>query len=54
MVKKTKQMPGAIILWIGNRTEIIIKHCINPSGSCLLDTLSNVVELEKKEKADKG
>lgn len=54
MVKKAKQMPGMITLWIENRTEIIIKHSINPSGSRHLDIPSNVVELEKKEKTDKG
>lgn len=54
MVKKANQMPGMITLWIGDRTEIIIKHYINPSGSCLLDSPNNVVKLEKKEKADKG
>lgn len=53
MVKKAKQMTGMITLWIGNRTEIIIKRYINPSGSCLMDALS-IVELEQKEKADKG
>lgn len=53
MVKKAKQMTGMITLRIGNRTEIIIKRYINPSGSCLMDALSNV-ELEQKEKAEKG
>lgn len=41
-------MPGTITLWVGNRTEIITKHYINPSGSCLLDALSNV-ELGKRK-----
>lgn len=53
MVKKAKEITGMITLQIGNRTEIIIKGCINPSGSCLMDALSNV-ELEQKEQADKG
>lgn len=53
MVKKAKQMTGMITPQIGNRTEIIIKCCINPSDSCLMDALSNV-ELEQKEKAEKG
>lgn len=53
MGKKAKEMTGMITLQIGNRTEIVIKGCINPLGSCLTDALSNV-ELEQKEKADRG
>lgn len=53
MVKKAKRMTGMITLQIGNGREIIIKRYINPSGSCLMDALS-IVELEQKEKADKG
>lgn len=41
--KKINKMLGIIMIWV--RTEIITKDYINPSGSCVLDTLSNAVEL---------
>lgn len=36
-------MLGMIMIRV--RTEIITKDYINPLGSCVLDTLSNAVEL---------